>query len=86
MREDTLFPEMDWRGLAAVSTHTKRSCTYENTFLFIEKYVDDIKQDEKHVLDLLESIRRPPGLAKEELQPSLFEMNQFRPEITKTRV
>ena len=30
----------------------------------IEKYVEDVKQDETHVPDLLESIMRPPGLVK----------------------
>ena len=36
-------------------------------FFVIEKYVEDLKQDEKHVPDLLESIMRPPGLVKEEI-------------------
>ena len=38
------------------------------------KYVEDVKQAEKHALDLLESMTRPPGLVKEELQPILFKM------------
>ena len=33
----------------------------------IEKYIEDAKQDEKHVSDLLESIRRPTDPVKEEL-------------------
>ena len=48
----------------------------------IEKYVEDVKQDEKQVLDLLESIMRPPGLVKEELRPSLFKMTQIRSKNT----
>ena len=33
-------------------------------FVLIEKYIEDVKQNEKHVPDLLESIMRPPGLVK----------------------
>ena len=36
-------------------------------FFVIGKHMEDVKQDEKHVLDLLEPIMRPPGLVKEEL-------------------
>ena len=52
----------------------------------MEKYVEDAKQDEKHVPDLLEAIMRPTCLVKEELRQNLFKMTQFRPEITKIRV
>ena len=55
-------------------------------FFVIEKYIEDLRQDEKHVPDLLEAIIRPPGLVKEELRPISFKMTQFRPEITKIRV
>ena len=36
-------------------------------FFVMEKYVEDVKQEEKHVPDLLESIMRPTCLVKEEL-------------------
>ena len=52
----------------------------------MEKYIEDAKQDEKHVPDLLEAIMSPPGLVKEELRPILCKMIQIRPEITKIRV
>ena len=52
----------------------------------MEKYVEDVKQDEKVVPDLLESIMRPTCLVKEELRPNLFKLIQFRPELTKIRV
>ena len=51
-----------------------------------EKYIEDVKQEEKDVPDLLEAIMRPTCLVKEELRPNLFKLNQFRPEITKIRV
>ena len=53
-----------------------------------QKYVEDVKQEEKDVPDLLESIMRPSGLVKEvlELRRILMEMSQFRPKITKIRV
>ena len=55
-------------------------------FFVINKYVEDVKQEEKHVADLLEPIMRPTCLVKEELRPNLFKLNRFRPEITKMRV
>ena len=55
-------------------------------FFVIEKYVEDVKQKEKDVLDLVESIMKGSGLVKEELRRILFKMGQFRPKITKIRV
>ena len=34
-------------------------------FFLIEKYIEDARQDEKHVPDLLGAIIQPPGLIKE---------------------
>ena len=55
-------------------------------FFVIEKYIEDVKQEEKDVPDLLESIMKGSGLVKEELRRILFKMDQFRPKITKIRV
>ena len=52
----------------------------------MEKYVEDAKQEEKDVPDLLESIMRPTDPAKEELRRILFKMGQFRAKITKIKV
>ena len=52
----------------------------------MEKYVEDAKQEEKDVPDLLEAIMRPTDPVKEELRPIWFKMTQFRCEITKIRV
>ena len=52
----------------------------------IEKYIEDAKQDEKHVPDLLKPIMRAPGLVKEELRPILFKTGQFGSKIFKIRV
>ena len=52
----------------------------------MEKSIEDARQDEKHVPDLLEAIIQPPGLVKGELQQKLSKMIKFRPEITKIRV
>ena len=47
---------------------TKRKLALGKTYFFvIEKYVEDVKQDEKHVLDLLEAIMRPTCLVKAQL-------------------
>ena len=57
----------------------------EGPVFVIEKYIKDVKQDEKSVPDLLESIMKGFGLAKEELQRIVFKMNQFRLQITEIR-
>ena len=52
-----------------VSPDKKNMLTLSKTYLFvIEKHVEGVRQDEKHVPDLLEWIMRPPGLVKEELR------------------
>ena len=50
------------------------------------KYIEDARQEEKDVPDLLEAIMRPTCLVKEELRQNLFKMTQFRPKITKSKV
>ena len=67
--------------------HTKKQKTISKRhFFLIEKYNEDVRQDEKHVLDLLESIMRPTDSVKEELRQKFFKMIQIRSEITKMRV
>ena len=66
---------------------TKRKLYLRKRHFFdMEKYVEDARQDEKHVPDLLEPIIQPPGLVKEELRPISFKMIQIRSEIPKFRV
>ena len=55
-------------------------------FFLIEKYIEDARQDEKHVPDLLESITQPPGLVKEELRPISSKMDQFGSKILQIKV
>ena len=52
----------------------------------MEKYIEDARQDEKHVPDLLEAIIRPADPVKEELRQKLFKIDQFGSKITKMRV
>ena len=60
--------------------------TLRNRHVFvIEKYIEDVKQDEKHVPDLLEPIMRPTDPVKEELRRISSKMGQFRPKITKIK-
>ena len=78
---------MSWRGWASQGPDTKRNLYQGKTHFFvIEKYVEDVKQEEKDVPDLLEAIMRPTDPVKEELRQNLCKMNQFKPEITKIRV
>ena len=70
-----------------MSRDTKSKLTIRKVHFFvIEKYVEDVKQDEKDVPDLLESIMKAPGLVKEELRRKTKKMSQFRPQITKIRI
>ena len=75
------------RGWTSGDADTKRKLyPRKRQFFVIEKYIEDAKQKEKDVPDLLEAIMRPTCLVKEELRQNLFKMTQFMPEITKIRV
>ena len=50
------------------------------------KYIEDARQDEKHVPDLLESIIQPTDPVKEELRQKLFKIIQSGSEIPKMKV
>ena len=56
----------------------KNTLTLYKTHAFlIEKYFEDVRQDEKHLPDLLESIMRPTDLVKEELRRNLMKMGHL---------
>ena len=70
-----------------VCIHAKNTLILPKTYFFVmEKYIEDVRQDEKHVPDLLEAIIQPPGLVKEELRPISYKMHRFRFKITKIRI
>ena len=74
-------------GLEEVDTVGPEKLAPRKTHVFvIEKYIEDARQDEKHVPNLLEPINQPPGLVKEELRPILFKMIQLWSKITKIKV
>ena len=78
---------MGWRGWnRCVRGHKNKLTLRKRHFLVIEKYVEDVKQNEKDVPDLLEPIMKGSGLVKEELRPILFKLSQFRSKINKIRV
>ena len=52
----------------------------------MEKYNEDLRQDEKHVPDLLEAIMRPTDPVKDELRQKLFKINQISSKIKNMRV
>ena len=67
--------------------HTQKEVVPQKKILFlIEKYIEDARQDEKHVPDLLESIMRPIDPVKEELRQKLFKIDQVGSKIPKMRV
>ena len=66
---------------------TKSKLTLRRMYVsVIETYIEDVKQTEKHVLDLLESITRPTFFLKEKLQLISFRMNQFGSQISKIKI
>ena len=74
-------------GLEGVDNRgTSKLYPRKRQFFVTEKYIEDAKQDEKHMPDLLGPIIQPPGLVKEELRPLSFKIDKFRYEITKIRV
>ena len=78
---------MSWRGWASGAADTKRKLNPREKYFFVmEKYIEDVKQEEKDVPDLLEAVMRPTCLVKEELRPNSSKMTQFRPEIIRIRV
>ena len=77
---------MDFREWnRSVSEHGKQLNPVKKTCFSYGKYFEDVRQDEKHVPDLLEAIMRLTDPVKEELRPILFKMNQIRIKIQKNR-
>ena len=70
-----------------VCTHTKKQKTISKRHFFLmEKCFEDLRQDAKHVPDLLEAIMRPTDPVKEELRQKLFKMSQIPSKIKKMMV
>ena len=68
------------------TTHKNKLILRKGRFSVIEKYVEDARQAETHVPDLLEVIMRPKLFVEEELRPNLFKIIQIRSQIKKIRV
>ena len=73
---------MGWRGWQP----GHEQVVPKKKIIVMEKYIEDARQEEKDVPDLLEAIMRPTDPVKEELRQNLFKMTKFRPEITKIKV
>ena len=69
-----------------VHSHKKELVPLKKTFFVLGKHIEDVKQDQKTVPHLVESIMRPTDPVKVELQKFLSKMNKYRPEIIKIRV
>ena len=64
--------------METVCRHTKKQKTISKRhFFLIENYFEDLRQDEKHIPDLLEAIMRPTDPVEDELRQKLFKMRQF---------
>ena len=65
---------------------TKRKLYLRKRHVFvIEKCIEDAKQDEKDVPDLLESIMRPTCFVKEELRTNSCKSNGLQTRLTKKK-
>ena len=73
-------------GLRWLALSKRKLSLGKGYFFVIEKYIEDVKQEEKGVPDLVESIMRPTDPAKEELRRILSKISQYRPKIIKIRV
>ena len=49
----------------------------------MEKYIEDFRQREKHVPDLVESMIQLPGPVKDDLRQKLFKIDRFGSKIKK---
>ena len=79
-------PETDLREwIRCVHGHKNRKPLKMILFAY-GKYFEDVRQDEKHVPDLLESIIQPTDPVKEELRQKLFKIDQFGLKIKKMMV
>ena len=66
--------------METVCRPTKKQKTISKRRVFLmEKHIEDARQDEKHVPDVLESIIQPPDPVKDELRQNLFKTTQFDP-------
>ena len=69
---------MGWRVLTTGAwTHKEKLHLRKKRVFGIEKSIEDAKQKEKNVPDLLEAIMRPTDPVKEELRRNLCKMSNF---------
>ena len=66
-------------------THKKRENHIKRILFSYGKKNGDVRQDEKHVPDLLESIMRPIDPVKDELRQKLSKIDQFASKIKQIR-
>ena len=76
---------MDLREWYPCVPEHKNMLTLSKRHFFIEEYIEDVKQDEKHILDLMEAMMRPPDPVREELRLILFKIAQFGSKIQTSR-
>ena len=74
------------KGLRGGSRVSNTVDPKKHEFSVMENSIEDVKQDEQHVPDLVESIMRPTCLAEEDLRPISFRMTQISSKIQEVRV
>ena len=92
IRKDTLFlycrvqKWVEEGGQRWAGTQQKKLYLRKITFFVVGKYVEDARQDEKNIPDLLEAIMRPTDPVNKELWRILMKMHQFGSKISKFKV
>ena len=79
-------PEMDLREWNRWIREQKTENLTKNILFLVGKCFEDVRQDEKHVPDLLEAIMRPTDPVKEALRQKLSKIDQFGSKIPKMKV
>ena len=64
----------------------KQVAPQENMFFVVEKHIEDVKQGQKSVPDLLALVMKASDPVKEELRRKTIKMTQFRTKIQGFRV
>ena len=77
---EVVCPQGSWRR---PGTHEKKLYLRKIHFFVIEKYIEDVKQDEKDVPDLLELVLRPTCPVKEELRTNSCKSNGLQTRLKK---
>ena len=78
---------MGWKEWTLLGGATKRKLAFRKIcFFVVQKFVNDVKQGQQIVPDLLGRMMKPTRLVKAELRPNLLKLSQCEPQITEIQI